>query len=236
MEFQQQKTQRAATSSLLDESSSGIDPLELLRLQEMIAFEQDAWQSGSTAIAGVDEAGRGPLAGPVVAAACILPQGLFLPGVNDSKKLTAKQRAALFDLITHHPQIYFGIGIIDASTVDKVNIYQATILAMHQALDALSIRPDKLLVDGMNLSYCNIPAVKIIKGDSRSQSIAAASIIAKETRDALMFEYDRQWPYYGFGKHKGYGTAAHLAALAEYGPCSIHRTTFEPIKSSLCNL
>lgn len=245
MEFPHQRTQQTQTSNRIkDELSSGIDPLELLRLQAMTTFERDARQQGFSTIAGVDEAGRGPLAGPVVAAACIIPDGLYIAGVNDSKKLSPKQRATLFEQLTNHPDIIFGIGIIDAQTIDKVNIYQATILAMQRALDALALRPDMLLVDGMPLSYQGLPSQKIIKGDSKSQSIAAASIIAKETRDALMLDYDRQWPQYGFAKHKGYGTAFHMDAINEWGPCAIHRATFEPIKSlsnncfnsSLCNL
>jgi ribonuclease HII len=234
VEFPRQKTQQTLTCNRFkDEPSSGIDPLELLRLKAMTTFESEAQQSGYHTIAGVDEAGRGPLAGPVVAAACIIPAGLYIPGVNDSKKLSPKQRAALFERIINDSQIMYGIGIVDAQTIDKVNIYQATILAMKQALDALALRPDMLLVDGMPLSYQGIPAQKIIKGDSKSQSIAAASIIAKETRDAMMHRYDLQWPQYGFAKHKGYGTAFHMDAINQQGPCPIHRLTFEPIKSQL---
>lgn len=227
-----QKTQQTQTCNPLpDAHSNGIDPFERLRLQEMTSFEREATNAGFTAIAGVDEAGRGPLAGPVVAAACIIPQGLFFPGINDSKKLSAKQRAHLFQQLTTHADIFYGIGIVHAEKIDEINIYQATILAMHHAIDALAKRPDTLLVDGMPLSYQNLPALKIIKGDSKSQSIAAASIIAKETRDNMMHAYDQEWPQYGFAKHKGYGTPFHLTALHTYGPCPLHRTSFEPIKS-----
>lgn len=204
---------------------------ELERLQELTRFEKSARKRGFKTIAGVDEAGRGPLAGPVVAAACIIPNNVFINGVDDSKKLTAHDRLQLFEQITNDPRIYYGIGIVEAKEIDQINILQASIQAMHRAISRLECIPDLLLVDGMFLPHITIPSQKIIKGDSLSQSIAAASIIAKETRDMLMAKYDEQWPNYGFAKHKGYGTAQHLEAINKHGPCALHRTTFEPIKS-----
>lgn len=206
------------------------DEGEKTRLQQMIIYEENAYQQGYQFIAGLDEAGRGPLAGPVVAAACIIPRGLFIPYVNDSKKLTAKMREQLFDRLTHDPSIIYAIGIIEAEEIDRLNIYQATIHAMCQAVEKLTIYPDCLLVDGMKLPH-SLPCQKIIKGDQLSQSIAAASIIAKETRDRLMRTYHDQWPVYGFHQHKGYGTARHLEALNQHGPCPIHRYSFEPVKT-----
>lgn len=207
------------------------DKEEKLRLQHMLAYEEEAYQKGYQLIAGIDEAGRGPLAGPVVAAACILPKGLLIPQVNDSKKLTPKVRERLFERLTTDPTILYAVGIIHAPEIDRVNIYQATIQAMWQAVHQLSSFPDCLLVDGMRLPNPPMTCVKIIKGDQLSLSIAAASIIAKETRDRLMREYHQQWPQYGFEQHKGYGTAQHLAALEQHGPCSIHRYSFDPLKT-----
>jgi ribonuclease HII len=207
-----------------------IYPTEQMRLQGLLQYENEARLKGFQTIAGIDEAGRGPLAGPVVAAACIIPQGILLPGVNDSKQLSPAARQKLFQQIKTIPDIIFSIGRVDPAEIDRINIYQATIVAMQHAVEGLSCRPDYLLVDGMKLPH-DIPVLKIIKGDALSQSIAAASIIAKVTRDAMMEEYDKQWPQYGFAKHKGYGTAAHLAALAEHGPCPIHRRSFAPISA-----
>lgn len=204
---------------------------EQLRLQQMVMYEEEAYRQGYQLIAGLDEAGRGPLAGPVVAAACILPRGLLIEDVNDSKKLTPKVRARLFQRLTSHPNISFGIGIIEPQDIDRINIYQATIQAMWQAVDQLTKLPDYLLIDGMGIKHTAIPCLKIIKGDQLSLSIAAASIIAKETRDELMVRYHHQWPHYGFDQHKGYGTAKHLEALERHGPCPIHRRSFDPIKS-----
>lgn len=206
---------------------------ERQRLKSLLVFEQEARQNGYSTIAGVDEAGRGPLAGPVVAASCVIPEGMLLDGVNDSKKLTARKREVLFEKIVNHSDIHFGVGIVDAGMIDEINIFQATIKAMCCAVDNLSVRADFLLVDGLALSAHKTPSIKIIKGDAKSQSIGAASIVAKVTRDRLMMEYHRQWPEYSFDKHKGYGTAKHMEALRENGPCSIHRATFEPIKSML---
>lgn len=203
---------------------------EMKRLYEMTSFEREASAQGHTAIAGVDEAGRGPLAGPVVAAAAILPPGLYIPYVNDSKKLTPAKRRELFNAIQSNSAILSAVGIVSPEEIDRINIYQATQEAMRIAVRALSKKPDILLVDGMKIGEFPYLQWKIIKGDALSQSIAAASIIAKETRDALMEEYARLYPGYGFEKHKGYGTAKHLEAIEKLGPCPIHRRTFAPLK------
>jgi len=192
-------------------------------------FENNARNQGYHKIAGVDEAGRGPLAGPVVAAACVLAPDLFIEGVRDSKQITPKKRETLFEELINHPQIHYGVGIVDSETIDQINILQATIQAMKEAVTQLQPAADFLLVDGLELP--NFPCLKIIKGDQRSHSIAAASIIAKVTRDRMMEEFDQRWPQYGFKTHKGYGTAKHRQAIEEYGPCPIHRMTFEPVKS-----
>lgn len=214
-----------ATSFLLD-----LD--ERNRLQQMMLFEEEAYKKGYTAIAGIDEAGRGPLAGPVVAAACLLPRNLFIPHLDDSKKLTPKRRKKLFDYLTSQRDIYYAIGFATPEEIDSINIYQATIQAMKRAVYQLPKVPDCLLVDGLLLPLSTICCIKIIKGDQLSQSIAAASVIAKETRDAWMIKEHKRWPHYHFDQHKGYGTAQHLTALKTFGPCPIHRQTFEPIKTN----
>lgn len=205
-----------------------LDKHELSRLQELNIFELAARKNGFVNIAGVDEAGRGPLAGPVVAAACIIPENIFIAGVDDSKKLTPARREEIFEDIISNSAIHYAVGIVSSEEIDSINIYQATIKAMLQALQLLKLQPDMVLVDGMALP--NIMCQKIIQGDSKSHSIASASIIAKVTRDRLMVEYHRQWPQYGFDKHKGYGTARHLSALKEFGPCPVHRFSFEPVR------
>ncbi|WP_284452493.1 ribonuclease HII [Parachlamydia acanthamoebae] len=212
-------------------TSQEVDEQELKRLHTMATYEEKARRQGYKLVAGVDEAGRGPLAGPVVAAACILPPRFRVPGVNDSKKLTPQKRAQLFQEITTHPKVIYGVGIVATEIIDTINILQATIQAMLDAVNQLSSQPQALLVDGLQLPHPIIPCQKLIHGDSLSLCIAAASIIAKETRDRLMVELDQQWPAYGFAQHKGYGTQQHLDALREHGPCPIHRKTFEPIKS-----
>ena len=176
-------------------------------------------------ICGVDEAGRGPLAGPVCAAAVILPQGELIPGLNDSKKLTDKKRRELFPLIKEQAVAY-GIGIATEGEIDEINILQATYLAMERAVAQLSVKPDLLLIDGNRAKDFGIPAKTVVKGDSLSASIAAASILAKVTRDDMMLELAETYPQYGFDIHKGYGTKAHYAALTEYGACQIHRKSF----------
>jgi ribonuclease HII len=196
---------------------------------DMILFENIAKEGGYHVIAGIDEAGRGPLAGPVVAASCLFDDNIIIDGVNDSKKLAPKKRRYLYEQIIQKAS--YGVGIIDRDVIDSINIYQATIQAMRQAVDNMPVNPDYLLVDGLALFYPGVESEKIIKGDSKSISIAAASIIAKETRDDIMRKYHERWPEYGFEQHKGYGTKQHIAAIEKYGPCPIHRRSFEPIKS-----
>ena len=197
--------------------------LERQRLEGMREFENK--YSDLAYVAGIDEAGRGPLAGPVVAAAVILPKDIFLPFLNDSKKVTEKRRDVLFDEIKQNA-IAYGIGIASNTLIDEINILQATYEAMREAINALEKTPDVLLVDAVHIPDINIKQVGIIKGDAKSVNIAAASILAKVTRDRLMTEYDKIYPEYGFASNKGYGTATHIAALKEIGPCAIHRKSF----------
>lgn len=207
-----------------------ISKKEMKRLLILNKYEDEARLNGFRQIAGIDEAGRGPLAGPVVAAACIIPQSIYFPGINDSKLLTAEERNQLFNQITQDICVQYAIGIVDWIEIDRINIYQASIKAMLEAVAKLSLEPDCLLVDGLKLPHPTLPCTKIIKGDSLSQSIAAASIIAKVTRDRIMIDYHQKWPQYGFNKHKGYATPQHLKALKEHGPCEIHRRSFEPVE------
>lgn len=180
---------------------------------------------GLELICGVDEAGRGPLAGPVCAAAVILPEHLQIPGLTDSKKLTDKKRRELFPIIQEQA-IAYGIGLASEQEIDEINILQATFLAMRRALDQLSVRPEIVLIDGNRETDFGLPVKTVVKGDSLSANIAAASILAKVTRDNLMVELAEKYPEYGFEIHKGYGTKAHYEALRTYGPCPIHRMTF----------
>lgn len=197
---------------------------ELLRLEGMKEYERKYASCGF--ICGIDEAGRGPLAGPVVAAACILPTDCEILYLNDSKKLTEKRREELFVEI-HEKAVSFGVGIVSPAVIDEINILQATYEAMRQAVEKLSVRPDVFLNDAVVIPGIDESRqVKIIKGDAKSVSIAAASILAKVTRDHMMEEYDRLYPEYGFAKHKGYGTKAHLDAVREHGMCPIHRRSF----------
>ena len=200
------------------------------RIEALYAYEYAARDEGARMVAGVDEAGRGPLAGPVVTAAVILPFGLFLPGLNDSKKVSAKKRELLYDEIMEKV-VAVHVSIVDAATIDRVNIYQATMNGMYEAILSLEPKPDKVLIDAVELAKLPMPSLSIIKGDAKSASIAAASILAKVTRDRLMMQYDAEYPQYGFAQHKGYGTAQHIAALRKYGPCPIHRRSFEPVRS-----
>ncbi len=218
-------------SKRMTRDSAGLSA-ERRRLHQLTVFEREIREDGFKTIAGIDEAGRGPLAGPVVAAACIIPEDVLIEGVDDSKKLTPEHRAAVFTTLSADARIVFGVGIIDHIVIDKVNIFQATIQAMLMAVEKLPLSPDFLLVDGLSLPHPHLPTRKIIKGDALSQSIGAASIIAKETRDRLMCDYHKQWPQYGFDKHKGYATDQHLEALREHGPCPIHRKSFAPLKGS----
>ena len=196
---------------------------ELARLEAMKEFERE--YDSCSLICGVDEAGRGPLAGPVAAGAVILPKDCTILYLNDSKKLSEKRREELFWEI-REKAVSYSVGIVGPERIDEINILQATYEAMRQAVSGLGVVPDLLLNDAVTIPELAIPQVPIIKGDAKSVSIAAASILAKVTRDHLMEEYDRQFPQYGFAKHKGYGTAAHVAAIREFGPCPIHRRSF----------
>ena len=195
-------------------------------MSELWNFEHAAMEEGFSLICGVDEAGRGPLAGPVCAAAVILPPDLELEGLNDSKKLSEKRREALYPMICEQALAY-GIAFASEQEIDELNILQATFLAMRRAVGQLGLKPDLALVDGnREPDFGDIPVRTIIKGDSRSANIAAASILAKVTRDRFMLEQDAVYPQYGFAVHKGYGTQKHYAALREFGPCPIHRRSF----------
>ncbi len=203
-----------------------------------LEFERDLWSREFTLVAGVDEAGRGPLAGPVVAAAVILPatwaNGGFdarLVDLNDSKQLTEAQRENFFQIITTHPDLRYAIAIVDAATIDRINILQATHRAMNEALAQLQPQPQHVLVDGRPVKTMTLPQTALVKGDSRSYSIAAASVLAKVTRDRMMLEFDKKHPGYGFAIHKGYGVPQHLAAIEKLGPCPIHRMSFAPLKT-----
>ena len=187
--------------------------------------EMEIRAKGFTAVCGSDEAGRGPLAGPVVAAAVILPEDIQLPGVNDSKKITEKKREILFDFVKEHALAY-GIGEASETEIDEINILQATFLAMRRAVEALQIPADYALVDGNRIQGLPVPAETVIGGDGKVLSIAAASILAKVTRDRYLRDMAAQYPEYGFEKHKGYGTKAHYAAIEQYGICPLHRKTF----------
>lgn len=191
----------------------------------MWEIENTFFSEETRVICGVDEAGRGPLAGPVCAAAVILPTNLEIPGLTDSKKLTDKKRRELYPVIMEQA-IAYGIGFASEQEIDEINILQATFLAMQRAIDQLSVKPDLALIDGNRKKDFGVPAKTVVKGDSLSASIAAASILAKVTRDNLMLEQAETYPQYKFDIHKGYGTKAHYEALREFGPCPIHRMTF----------
>lgn len=211
----------------------GLSFLEQKRLEAMSVHEKALREQGFVCIAGVDEAGRGPLAGPVFAAACILPEGTFFAHLNDSKQLTADLRETLYAQITTHPGVVYSIASASVAEIDRYNILKATFLAMRRAVQALTTTPDYLLIDGNQVPAFEMPVKAIVEGDGKSLSIAAASILAKVMRDRWMVQCDAKWPGYGFKQHKGYGTEAHLAALQEKGPCPIHRKTFDPVKSHL---
>ena len=202
------------------------EPVAHQKKLNMLSYEQPFWNNGKKYIVGVDEAGRGPLAGPVVAAAVIFPRNTFIPGVDDSKKLSPSKRETLFDLI-HERALTIGIGMCDEKVIDQFNILQATYRAMKQAISNLTIQPEHVLVDGRLITVLNLPQTAIVGGDGKCFSIAAASIIAKVSRDRIMFEYDRQFPQYGFAQHKGYPTRRHIQAIIKHGLCPIHRTSFK---------
>ena len=210
-----------------------MDLKEIKRLEKMSLFEQRLRKKGFKAIAGVDEAGRGPLAGPVVAAACILPANLYIEHLNDSKKVTKERREKIFSELTSRLDVFYAVAIVDVMRIDEINILRASLEAMQIAVNNLKKKPDFVLFDGNFAPKIDIAHKAIIKGDSLSISIAAASVIAKYTRDKIMEDLDKKYPAYGFINHKGYGTKKHREVLENIGPCAIHRKTFEPIKSFL---
>ena len=201
---------------------------EDLRLEKMLAYEKELYAQGIQLIAGVDEVGRGPLAGPVVAAAVILPENCKIPGLNDSKKIPKSKHQAIYQAVLDQA-LSVGIGVKDNQVIDQVNIYEATKLAMVEAIQELDQQPQHLLIDAMKLDL-PISQTSIIKGDANSLSIAAASVVAKVTRDQMMAAYDQEYPGYDFGQNAGYGTTKHLEGLEKYGVTPIHRRSFEPIK------
>ena len=218
---------QAAISKRKRELQKQVD--EDLRLEKMLAYEKELYTQGIDLIAGVDEVGRGPLAGPVVAAAVILPENCKIPGLNDSKKIPKSKHKEIYEAVLQNA-IAIGIGVKDNQVIDQVNIYEATKLAMMEAIGQLDPQPQHLLIDAMKLDL-PIPQTSIIKGDANSLSIAAASIVAKVTRDQMMEEFDCEYPGYDFTQNAGYGTANHLAGLDKLGVTPIHRRSFEPIKS-----
>jgi len=206
---------------------------EDLRLEKMLAYEKELYAQGIQLIAGVDEVGRGPLAGPVVAAAVILPENCKIPGLNDSKKIPKSKHQAIYQAVLDQA-LSVGIGVKDNQVIDQVNIYEATKLAMLEAIQELDQQPQHLLIDAMKLDL-PISQTSIIKGDANSLSIAAASVVAKVTRDQMMAAYDQEYPGYDFGQNAGYGTTKHLEGLEKHGVTPIHRRSFEPIKSMIDN-
>ena len=198
---------------------------------DLLCYEKQLYEQGIELIAGVDEVGRGPLIGPVVAAAVILPKNYKLEGLTDSKKLSEKKRDAFYQIIKRDA-ISIGVGVIDEVKIDEVNIYEATKLAMKDAISKLKIKPEHVLIDAMPLEI-GIPTTSIIKGDAKSESIAAASVIAKVTRDSMMYELDKKYPMYGFGNHKGYPTKKHIEAIQTYGLIDGYRKTYGPVKEIL---
>ena len=196
------------------------------KLKQLKQIEEEIYNTGVETICGIDEAGRGPLAGPVVVAAVIMPRDSFIEGVNDSKKVSEKKRELLYDLITKEA-IAWGVGIIDQKEIDRINILNATKEGLTTAIKNLEVKPDRIIVDALKgIDTLGIPYTSIIKGDAKCYSIAAASIIAKVTRDRIMRQWDEIYPQYGFEKHKGYGTAMHMQAIREYGLCPLHRRSF----------
>ena len=196
------------------------------RLNELKEIDKSYFKEGYNYICGIDEAGRGPLAGPVVVAAVIMPKDSMIEGVNDSKKVSEKKREKLYELIIEEA-ISYSVGIVDQNEIDRINILNATKAGLTEAVRTLKVKPELILVDALtNIDTCGVPYQTIIKGDAKSYSIAAASIIAKVTRDRIMREWDKVYPQYGFEKHKGYGTAAHISAIKENGLCPLHRLSF----------
>ena len=207
----------------------------LIDLNNMLIFDQTFYKDGVEYIVGVDEAGRGPLCGPVVAACCILPKDYFNEHINDSKKLNSKKRDEVYEEIVQN-SLDFGVGIVDSKRIDEINIYEATKEAMHLAISSLKHKYDLILTDAMKLENEKVAVVPIIKGDAKCECIAAASIIAKVTRDRMLLEFDKKYPEYDFKSHKGYGTKRHIEAIKKYGVIkNFHRYSYEPIKSLLKN-
>lgn len=203
------------------------------RLRHLLRFESELWEQGHTHIAGVDEAGRGPLAGPVVAAAAILPKGWKLEGLDDSKKIADEARRDELAEAIKRGAVAWAVGQADAAEIDRLNIRRASLLAMHRAVQGLGVQPDYVLLDAFTIPECTLPQRGIIKGDSLSLSIAAASVLAKTTRDRLMRELDAQYPGYGLAEHKGYPTAEHVQSIREKGVLPIHRRSFAPVREAL---
>jgi len=195
---------------------------------DLLAYEKKLYKKGITLICGTDEVGRGPLCGPVVAAACILPVNYKVEGLTDSKRLTEKKREKLYEILINDPDVIYGIGIVDPRRIDEINIREASKEAMIQAINKLKVKPEHVLIDAMNLDI-DIPQTAIIHGDALSLSIAAASVIAKVTRDNMMIELDKEYPEYGYAKHKGYPTKAHIEAVKKFGVKDFYRFTFAPI-------
>ena len=225
-----EKDTRKGVQNLIRKKFQALKKLEIERdhFLEMMKYEHELKMQGFQLIAGIDEVGRGPLAGPVVAASVIISDDFYLGGINDSKQLSEQKREEYFDIIMKNA-VSVGIGVISPQEIDQINIYEATKKAMYAALNNSNIYPDYCLIDAMKLTL-PIPQTSIIKGDAKSVSIAAASIVAKVTRDRMMAEYSEQYPYYYFEKNMGYGTKEHLDALNTHGPCPIHRKSFAPIK------
>lgn len=195
---------------------------------DLYKYEKELWDANINYIGGVDEVGRGPLIGPVVTACVILPKEFYLEGLTDSKKLTEKKRDIFYDYIMEHA-LAVSVGMMDEKVIDEVNIYEATKLAMYQAIENCEIKPEHVLIDAMKLEKLEMPSTSIIKGDAKSISIAAASVIAKVTRDRMMIELDKKYPMYGFKSHKGYPTKKHVEAIEKYGLIDGYRKTFKPI-------
>lgn len=208
-----------------------------------LSHERELWQQGATLVAGVDEAGCGPLAGPVVAAAVVFPSSWLesglcskLRGLNDSKQITEEQREKFFAVLTSHPEVRYAISTVSVEMIDQINIRQAAWRAMNLALDQIQPRPEHVLVDGLKIKWLPYPQTALVQGDAKSYSIAAASVLAKVTRDRLMLDYDQLYPGYGFAEHKGYATPKHYAAIEKLGACPIHRRSFAPFRPVMTEL
>ena len=211
---------------------SAAQDAETARMESLLAYERKLWRQGFLLVAGVDEAGRGPLAGPVLAGACVLPSTFDLPGLNDSKQIPPQQREQLYARIVEQA-LAWAVGSADVTEIDELNILEATKLAMQRALAGLQVRPHHVLTDAVKLPALDIPQTPLINGDSLSASIAAASILAKVSRDRLMHVYASTYPGYGFEQHKGYPTPEHMAALKRLGPCPLHRLSFAPVRTAV---